>query len=134
MRYDSRMPREIIFPAIVMSLAFAFYTTGVWSERIQRNLHHWHVILFWLGLACDGYATSLMEGLARAGEDPGLVHTVTGGAAFGLMAIHAVWATWVLFRGSRKAREGFHRYSIAVWLAWLVPYIGGMVAGITRGA
>jgi uncharacterized repeat protein (TIGR03987 family) len=128
------MPRELIWPTTVMSLAFVFYTAGVWSERVQRDLHIWHVALFWLGLACDGYATSLMSLLRAAGENPGIVHTVTGVSAFWLMAIHAVWATWVLLRGSREARTRFHRFSIVVWAVWLVPYFGGMIAGIARGA
>jgi uncharacterized repeat protein (TIGR03987 family) len=116
-----------------MSLAFVFYTTGVWAERVQRDLRGWHVALFWLGLACDGWATTLMRALTAAGENAGFVHTVTGVAAFGLMAVHAAWATWVLFRGSPDARRGFHRYSIVVWTIWLVPYFGGMIAGIARG-
>ena len=116
-----------------MSLAFVFYTTGVWAERVQRDLRAWHVALFWVGLACDGYATTLMRALTAAGENAGLVHTVTGVAAFGLMAIHAAWASWVLLRGSAEARRGFHRYSIVVWTVWLVPYFGGMIAGIARG-
>lgn len=128
------MPQQLIVPAIVMSLAFVFYTTGVWSERIQRDLRGWHVALFWLGLASDGYATSFMRALVATGERAGFVHTVTGVAAFGLMAVHAAWATWVLFRGSREARAGFHRYSIVVWAIWLVPYFGGMIAGMARGA
>ena len=128
------MPHELIVPATIMSLAFVFYTTGVWSERVQRDLRIWHVGLFWLGLACDGTATQLMHQLTVAGENAGIVHTATGFAAFWLMAIHAAWATWVLFRGSREAREGFHRYSIVVWAVWLVPYFGGMIAGIARGA
>jgi uncharacterized repeat protein (TIGR03987 family) len=127
------MPRELIVPAIIMTLAFVFYTSGVWAERIQRDLLPWHVIAFWLGLACDGFATKMMEIMRVAGEQAGLIHTVTGFAAFGLMAIHAVWATWVLMRGSAEARAGFHRYSIVVWSVWLVPYLGGMVAGIARG-
>jgi uncharacterized repeat protein (TIGR03987 family) len=134
MRYDARMPRELVVPATIMSLAFVFYTTGVWSERIQRDLHGWHVALFWLGLVCDGTATELMHRLTVAGENAGFVHTFTGAAAFGLMAVHAVWATWVLFRGRREARSGFHRYSIVVWAVWLIPYFGGMIAGIARGA
>jgi uncharacterized repeat protein (TIGR03987 family) len=127
------MPRELIIPAIIMTLAFVFYTSGVWAERVQRDLLPWHVAAFWLGLACDGFATKMMELMRIAGEQSGLVHTVTGFAAFGLMAIHAVWATWVLIRGSNEARAGFHRYSIIVWSIWLIPYLGGMVAGIARG-
>jgi uncharacterized repeat protein (TIGR03987 family) len=132
-RYDGHMPRELIMPATIISLAFVFYTTGVWAERLQRDLRGWHIALFWIGLLCDGYGTSLMSRLVAAGEDPGFIHSVSGFAAFALMAVHAVWATWVLFRGSREARAGFHRYSIVVWAIWLVPYLGGMGAGIARG-
>jgi uncharacterized repeat protein (TIGR03987 family) len=132
--YDASMPHELIVPATIMSLAFVFYTTGVWSERFKRDLRVWHVALFWLGLACDGYASELMRQLTLAGETPSIIHSVTGFGAFGLMAIHAVWATWVLVKGSRESREGFHRYSILVWTVWLVPYFGGMIAGIARGA
>lgn len=128
------MPQLLILPAIIMSLAFALYTAGVWSERLQRDLKGWHVILFWLGIACDGTATYLMRLLAISGEDPGVIHSITGLAAFLLMLLHALWATWVFFRGRPEAREGFHRYSVAVWVVWLVPYLGGMVAGIARGA
>jgi len=28
-------------------------------------------------------------------------------------------------------RIKFHRYSLVVWLIWLVPYFGGMIAGMT---
>jgi uncharacterized repeat protein (TIGR03987 family) len=127
------MPPQLIVPATVISLAFVFYTTGVWAERIQRDLRGWHVALFWIGLACDGLGTELMRQLTAAGENAGFVHTVTGIAAFVLMAVHAVWATWVLVKGRREARAGFHRYSIVVWTIWLVPYLGGMGAGIARG-
>lgn len=129
------MPRELIVPAIVMSLAFVFYTAGVWAERAARNLMPWHVWLFWTGIACDTTATEMMFRMLR--EQGGVrdwVHTLTGAAALGLMAAHAVWATWTLLRGSEAARRGFHRFSVAVWTLWLVPYLGGMVAGIARGA
>jgi len=128
------MPRELIVPAIIMSLAFVFYTTGVWSERFQRDLRWRHIALFWTGLACDGFATSMMSRLVAAGENPGIVHSVTGFSAFWMMALHAAWATWVLLRGGREARSRFHRFSFVVWLVWLVPYFGGMIAGIARGA
>ncbi len=129
------MPRELIVPAIVMSLAFVFYTTGVWAERAARDLKTWHVTAFWLGIACDTAATEMMlRMLVAQGGVNDWIHTVTGASALGLMAVHAVWATWTLVRGSDAVRKGFHRYSIAVWAVWLVPYLGGMVAGIMRGA
>jgi uncharacterized repeat protein (TIGR03987 family) len=128
------MPQQLILPATIMSLAFVFYTTGVWWERLERRLRGRHVALFWLGIVCDGTATYLMRQLVIAGEDPGFIHSVTGLAAFLLMLLHALWATWVLAKGSAEARAGFHRYSVAVWAMRLVPYVGGMVAGMMRGA
>lgn len=127
------MPRELVWPSIVMSLAFVFYTLGVFGERSARDLLAWHLLAFWTGLACDAYGTSLMNAMVEAGKDPGIVHTISGGGAFALMAAHATWATAVSLWGSRAAKTTFHRYSLAVWLVWLVPYFGGMVAGITRG-
>lgn len=127
------MPRELIVPALIMSLAFVCYTTGVWAERMARDLRSWHVVAFWLGIAADSTATHMMLRMLIAnGGVSDWVHTLTGASALGLMAIHAVWATWTLLRGSEPARRGFHRYSIAVWAIWLVPYFGGMVAGIAR--
>lgn len=128
------MPQQLILPATIMSVAFVFYTAGVWWERLERRLRERHVALFWLGIVCDGTATYLMRQLVIAGEDPGFIHSVTGLAAFLLMLLHALWATWVLAKGSAEARAGFHRYSVAVWAMWLVPYVGGMVAGMMRGA
>ena len=61
------MPRELVLPSIVMSLAFVFYTTGVLSERAQRYLRWWHVVLFWSGLVCDWSATELMRQLTAVG-------------------------------------------------------------------
>ena len=116
-----------------MTAAFVFYTTGVFTERAVRDLRGWHVIVFWLGLACDSLGTERMMQLVAVGEEPTLVHAVTGGAALLLMAGHTLWATWALLRGSKKMRAKFHRYSIAVWAIWLIPYFGGMIAGMTNG-
>ncbi|MDZ4169274.1 MAG: HsmA family protein [Coriobacteriia bacterium] len=129
------MPRELIVPAIIMSLAFVFYTTGVWAERAARDLKTWHVVMFWLGIVCDSVATEMMfRMLVANGGVSDWSHTLTGAAALGLMAVHAIWATWTRWRGSESARRGFHRYSVAVWAVWLIPYLGGMIAGIMRGS
>jgi len=114
-----------------MSLAFIFYTAGVWGERFARDLKLWHVIAFWLGLAWDAYGTWLMKGLKVAGHESSVIHDVTGTAALALMFVHAIWATYVALFGTEAARQGFHRYSLVVWLIWLIPYFGGMIAGIS---
>ncbi len=46
------------------------------------------------------------------------------------MLAHAVWATVVVRRDNRELREKFHRYSLFVWLIWLIPYFGGMIMAI----
>ena len=56
-------------------------------------------------------------------------HSVTGLAAIILMAVHAVWATIVLLHGSKKSKQSYHRFSIFVWLLWLIPYVSGAVFG-----
>ncbi|MBS3974788.1 MAG: TIGR03987 family protein [Actinobacteria bacterium] len=125
------MLEHLIWPSIVMSLAFIFYTAGVWGERFARDLKLWHVIAFWLGLTWDAYGTWLMKGLKVAGHESSVIHDITGTAALALMLAHAIWATYVALFGTETARRGFHRYSLVVWLIWLIPYFGGMIAGIS---
>jgi uncharacterized repeat protein (TIGR03987 family) len=42
-----------------------------------------------------------------------------------LMLIHAIWATIVLIRKDEQAIVNFHKFSLVVWLIWLVPYFSG---------
>ncbi len=53
------------------------------------------------------------------------IHGVTGVLAILLMIIHAIWATIVLLRKNEQAILTFHRFSVVVWLIWLVPYFTG---------
>lgn len=41
-----------------------------------------------------------------------------------LMLIHFVWAMIVLLRKDEKAIQSFHKFSVIVWLIWLIPYFG----------
>jgi len=70
----------------------------------------------------------------KMAEDPFDImhpHTMTGQIALWLMLIHAIWATYVVKKGKEKTRKIFHRYSIIVWIIWLIPYFGGMYMGMT---
>ena len=116
----------MIVSATLITLALAFYSLGVWSERIARYLRPWHVAAFWTGFAFDVSGTLAMHRMAEGVFDLRDPHTLTGQIALWLMLGHAVWATWVVRRGTEEARTGFHRYSLFVWLVWLVPYFGGM--------
>jgi uncharacterized repeat protein (TIGR03987 family) len=111
-------------PSIVITLALACYSVGVWSERISGRLKVWHLVFFWLGLVFDTWGTGMM--MEQAGTLTFDVHGVTGMIAIALMLVHAVWATIVLVRKDEHWITGFHRLSVAVWLIWLVPYLSPM--------
>jgi uncharacterized repeat protein (TIGR03987 family) len=120
-----------IASAVLITLALIFYSIGVWSERIARYLRPWHVAAFWIGFAFDVSGTWAMHLLAQGPFDLLESHTLTGQIALWLMLAHAVWATWVIRRGTEDARRGFHRFSLVVWLFWLIPYFGGMYLGMS---
>jgi len=117
--------------AILITLALIFYSLGVWAERIARYLKPWHAAAFWTGFVFDVSGTLAMHQMARGPFDITEPHTMTGQLALWLMLIHAIWATWVVRRGSEPLRVSFHRYSIVVWLIWLIPYFGGMYLGMS---
>jgi uncharacterized repeat protein (TIGR03987 family) len=111
-------------PLTIITFALVFYTIGVWSERFQGRLKAWHLIFFWLGLVCDTWGTGLM--LEMAGGLTFDIHGITGVIAILLMLIHAVWATIVLVRKDERWIKDFHKFSIVVWLIWLIPYSSPM--------
>lgn len=121
-----------ILASTLISLALIFYSIGVWSERLARYLKSWHVIAFWTGFAFDVSGTLAMHQLADGPFNIMEPHTFTGQIALWLMLIHAIWATWAIKRGSRKMLLNFHRYSLFVWIIWLIPYFGGMYIGMSK--
>jgi len=123
------MTQLLIVSTILITLALVFYSLGVWAERISRYLKGWHVVAFWAGFAFDVAGTYGMH-LMTEGFDPTAPHTFTGQIALWLMFAHATWATWVVLKGSEKARANFSRFSLFVWIVWLVPYFGGMYVGM----
>lgn len=122
----------LVLSSILITLALVFYSVGVWSERIALYLKPWHVAAFWTGFAFDVSGTLAMHFIAKKPFDLTAPHTLTGQIALWLMLAHAAWSTRVSRRGSEKARAGFHRYSMFVWLVWLIPYFGGMALGMRR--
>jgi uncharacterized repeat protein (TIGR03987 family) len=60
------------------------------------------------------------------------IHGITGALAIILMFSHAAWATIVLITRQEKAIRNFHKFSLFVWLVWLIPFFTGMVGAITH--
>ena len=124
------MPVPVLLSTVFITLALVFYSIGVWSERIAGRLKPWHLVFFWLGLICDTVGTALM--MEMAGGLTFGVHGVTGVAAILLMVVHAIWATVVLIRKDEVAIRNFHKFSVAVWVIWLIPYLSGALFGMTQ--
>jgi uncharacterized repeat protein (TIGR03987 family) len=122
---------------VFITLALIFYTIGVWAEKLKGILKMWHVIIFWFGFICDTVGTSIMGSIARASADVEKVvqsgmnfHAITGVLAIVLMLFHATWASVVIVKKNEKMKKTFHKFSLLVWVIWLVPYISGMVMGM----
>lgn len=109
---------------IIITLALVFYSIGVWSERFAGRLKPWHLVFFYLGLICDTVGTGMMFDYAGGMQFD--IHGITGVIAILLMFVHAVWATIVLMKKDEKWIKNFHKFSVAVWLIWLIPYLSPM--------
>ena len=114
--------------SIIITLALVFYSIGVWSERIAGRLKPWHLVFFVLGLICDTWGTGMMFDVV--GGMMFDIHGISGLIAILLMFIHALWAFVVLLKKDEKAILTFHRFSVAVWFVWLIPYLSPMVFNI----
>lgn len=123
------MKIQLLLAIITITLALVFYTIGVFSERKSGTLRKSHVIIFWLGLLFDTTGTTIMSLMAKGGSllSP---HGITGALAILLMLFHAVWATIVYNKKDHSKLQNFHKFSILVWIIWLVPYLLGVFVGM----
>jgi uncharacterized repeat protein (TIGR03987 family) len=117
---------------IIINLALLFYSIGVWGERIQGRLKVWHTVFFWFGLICDTWGTGIM--FDYVGGMTYDIHGYSGLLAIILMMVHAVWATLVLWKKDEKMIVNFHKFSVFVWLIWLIPYSSPMVLRMIEAA
>lgn len=120
----------VILSSILISMALLFYSIGVWAERIVKYLKKWHLYCFWAGLFFDIIGTLSMHKISQHQFNILETHTLTGQIALWLMLFHAIWATNVVRKNNEELRKKFHKYSLLVWLIWLIPYFGGMFIGM----
>jgi uncharacterized repeat protein (TIGR03987 family) len=113
---------------IVITAALIFYSIGVWSERIAGRLKPWHLVFFVLGLIFDTWGTGMM--FDYVGGMTFDIHGITGLIAILLMLVHAVWALIVLLKRDEAMIQNFHKFSLFVWLVWLIPYSSPMFFGM----
>lgn len=120
----------LVYAIVSISLALVFYSIGVWGEKLQGVLKRWHLLTFWIGLIFDTLGTTLMSKMASSGFTLNF-HGITGALAIALMLFHAIWATIVLLKNDPAKKNSFHKFSIVVWLIWLIPYVSGAVFGMS---
>lgn len=124
------MSIQLVLATTAISLALVFYTIGVFDER-KHSLTKRNLALFWIGFVFDTTGTTIMTMMAQDGGSTALgMHAASGVLAIILMAAHATWATVTYVRGSERAKERFHTFSIVVWLFWLMPYTLGVLQGV----
>ena len=115
---------------VCMISALAFYTVGVWGERLTGRLKIWHLVLFWSGLIFDTTGTTLMGRMA--GKLEFNLHGITGVLAIVLMLGHAIWASLALIQKNEKVLTDFHKFSLFVWVIWLIPFVSGLLAAMLK--
>ncbi len=130
------MPDFALYGAIFFTLAFAFYSIGIWAEFFAKRLKPWHAGAFLLGVITDTIGTGFM--VEHVGGILFNMHSIIGILGLLLMIIHFVWALIVLARtevtrhgaSAEKALVEFHKYSVAVWVIWMAAYLSGVYLGI----
>jgi uncharacterized repeat protein (TIGR03987 family) len=123
--------RMLFYAIIFMLSALTFYTVGVWSEKKQGTLKKWHLYVFWMGLVFDTIGTTIMS-IISVGSFKFDFHGITGLLAIVLMLFHAIWATVVLMKNAEYMKAKFHRFSIIVWLIWLIPFVSGAMFAMAK--
>ena len=118
----------LIISIVCMFSALALYSIGVWSEKLSARLKVWHTVLFWMGLVFDTTGTTIMGQMA--GKMEFNLHGITGALAIILMLGHAIWAVVVLASKKESALQNFHKFSLFVWIMWLIPYLSPVLLGI----
>jgi len=131
------MPTFAFYGAIFFTLAFAFYSIGIWAEFFAKRLKPWHAVAFLFGVITDTIGTGFM--VEHVGGILINTHSIIGILGLLLMIVHFTWAVIVLLRTevtrhgatAEKALVTFHKYSIAVWVIWMAAYLSGVYLGIT---
>ena len=123
---EKSMPQLVLWGAIFFTLALIFYSIGIWSDFIGRQLKRWHLIMFGLGVVTDSLGTLLMY--LHVGYLIFTAHSIAGFLGLFLMILHFSWAYFVL--GNNNRQVVFHRFSILVWAFWMVSYISGLYLGL----
>lgn len=85
--------------------------------------------MFGLGVLTDSLGTLLMY--LHVGYLIFTAHSISGFLGLFLMIFHFYWAFLVIRNNEITQQKTFHRFSILVWLFWLISYFSGLYLGIS---
>ncbi|GHV47928.1 membrane protein [Clostridia bacterium] len=110
---------------VVISFAFLLYSVSAWALIITKHFWRWNLILFWIGFVFDCAGAFLMS--AIAGDSPAHpIHAVAGVDAMVFMLLHTLCATIIYARKHRRTMHVFHKFTLLVWIIWLIPFCTGL--------
>lgn len=118
----------VMYGAILFTVAFVFYSLGIWAEFFTKRLKSWHAVAFFIGVVADTWGTWFM--VEYVGGFLFNAHSVIGVIGLALMILHFIWAVVVLRLANEKAITTFHRFSVFVWAVWMVAYLSGVYIGV----
>lgn len=124
------MSNLILLSVVLITLALALYTTGVWLNWRSRRLTGAYLAIFWCAVTADALATRLMG--ARVETIRWDLHTISGYLALALMAGLTVWGTLALVRRRQDWIARFHSVALPIWVVWVGSYVTGVYLGIQR--
>ena len=119
------MPVYVMSGLLGVTLAFVFYTWGIWGPRRRKEIKPMHAAFLWLGLVLDAGGTALMA--MQIGYYRMDIHGIIGTLAIALMAVSAIWATLVRTKDAQAVKR-YISVSVWVWAFWLLPYLYGFIA------
>jgi len=108
-----------------MMAAVTAYTVAVFTERKAGIIKKNHLYIFGIGLFFDTLGTTSMSLISDSFKFD--IHGITGLTALLLMMLHVVLAIYIYIAGSEKQKTGFHKYSLMIWMIWLIPFATGMI-------
>jgi len=109
-------------------LALVCYSIGVWSERISGRLKPWHLLFFWLGLAFDAAGT----GTDGDGRRPDGGHPRRDGCGGDCPDSFTQCGPQPWSLDIMSGLLSFHKFSIVVWVIWLIPFLSGVFLPMAR--
>ena len=125
------MKPAVLLSVVSITLALVLYSVAIWRSWRLKLLTPTNLVLLWLGVSADAFATRNM-GLSIAGGIVWDYHTIAGFTGLGLMAVLAITGSWATLTNRESVLNRFYRYAIPVWCIWIASYLAGIVIGMQR--